>query len=415
MEGKRKAMGQNQSAVDVTQPRKTLKTTKKLIVPVIYISLFLIGFYIAAFQLTGLDMVRQVGMADTWVSILVAIHFIGTTISNIAFGKLSDTIGKKKVIMGAVIAFIVGSLGMSFAPNGVILLIGIFIVGCGYGIIDALALAVLADAYPQKADRYINIGQMIVGIGSVSGPLICQALMDHYQMPWYDIFPALAGLGVIIAILLLFTNVIKVYRDEEEDRTPLPVKTIIKSKIFILLALGIFFYLGMENATTFFADMYFEQVVHMPELSAMAISGFWLAVAAVRLLAGIFRRNRHTSLLISFGISVICVIVITLIPNGIVTLVNYILLGALYGTIFPYVMCFASDIYPNNTGTATSLLFAAAGIGGGIMPMLLGGMIEVMSVHLAFSLIAVFAAVGFILEILLKREIYRKNITRAMK
>ena len=78
-------------------------------------------------------------------------------------------------------------------------------------------------------------------------------------------------------------------------------------------------------------------------------------------------------------------------------------------------MCFASDIYPNNTGTATSLLFAAAGIGGGIMPMLLGGMIEVMSVHLAFSLIAVFAAVGFILEILLKREIYRKNITRAMK
>ena len=409
-------MRQEQTAMQNNiQVTKKLKTTKKLIVPVIYTSLFIIGFYIAAFQLTGLDMVRQVGLSDAWVSILVALHFIGVTISNLAFGKLSDVIGKKKVVMGALIAFVAGSIVMSIAPSSAVLLIGILVVGCGYGIIDALALAVLADAYPQKADRYINIGQMIVGIGSVAGPLICQALMDNYHMAWNEIFPALAGIGVIVAVMLIFTNVVKVYRDENEDKTPLPVKKIVKSKVFVLLAIGIFIYVGMENSTTFFADMYFEKEAHMPQLSAMASSGFWLAVAAVRLLAGIFRRNRHTSLMISFGVSVICVVIMTLIPNGTVALVNYILLGALYGTIFPYIMCFASDIYPNNTGTAVSLLFAAAGIGGGIMPLLLGGMIEIMSINWAFLLIALFAAVGFVAEVLFKKEVHHKNITRALK
>lgn len=119
--------------------------------------------------------------------------------------------------------------------------------------------------------------------------------------------------------------------------------------------------------------------------------------------------------MISFGVSVICVVIMTLIPNGTVALVNYILLGALYGTIFPYIMCFASDIYPNNTGTAVSLLFAAAGIGGGIMPLLLGGMIEIMSINWAFLLIALFAAVGFVAEVLFKKEVHHKNITRALK
>ena len=90
-------MRQEQTAIQNNiQVTKKLKTTKKLIVPVIYTSLFIIGFYIAAFQLTGLDMVRQVGLSDTWVSILVALHFIGMTLSNLAFGKLSDVIGKKR-------------------------------------------------------------------------------------------------------------------------------------------------------------------------------------------------------------------------------------------------------------------------------------------------------------------------------
>ncbi len=391
-----------------------MRTSKKLTIPCVFAGLFVVGVYIAGFQLMGLRMVRDMGLADTTLSTVVAVHFVALVVYGIFFGRFADKIGKKKVIAFGFVAFIAGCVMISTSQNIAMLAVGIFVTGCGFGAIEVLTMAVLADVFPEKSHKYVNIAQTFFGVGCMVSPVVCQALLNS-GLSWRDIIFGVGVVAVLCMALVLFSNMKRVQRECSVDDSALPVKKIVQNKIFVYLCIGMLIYVGMETSAAFFADLYFEEAVNAPELSAIALSGFWLAMSAVRLLAGIFAFNRLKTLVFGFGISIISVVLLIFVSNGTFAVINYILLGLLYGAMFPNIMSITQDVFPANTGTASSLVFVSAGVGGGVMPMLLGVIMISVPVNIAMLTIAVFSVLGAVISILLKRKIKRENITLALR
>ncbi len=385
-----------------------MKTSKKITIPCLFIGMFTIGAYIAGIQLMGLRIVRDLGLDDALLSSVVAIHFVSLTVSGLCFGRLGDKIGKKKVIVIGFISLIIGCALISMATEIIGLIAGIFVASCGFGAVQVVGIAVLADVFPVKAPRYINISQMFFGLGSVASPLVCQAMLD-LGLTWRQLIIGMGILGIFGVILTIFSNMQKVSLSSAEDSAPLSIKSIIKNKIFILLSLSMLVYVGIESSCTFFADLYFKEAVHMPELSAIALSGFWLAIAVSRLIVGIFEFNRYTMFYVGFGVSIIFVLLLTFIPSGIFSVINYIIIGLTYGSMFPNLMSISQDAFPANTGTASSLLFVSTGIGGGVIPILLGSLLSLVEINTAMLITVFFSVVGLTVAIILKNKVKKED------
>src|SRR5262249_43572489 len=119
------------------------------------------------------------------------------------WGKLGDTIGRKRVYIAGFTIFIVGSVLAGFSWN-----LGSMIV---FRIIQAVAssadyptaMAILAFTFPTEKERgqALGIWSASFASGSVFGPLIGGPLIDHFG--WRSVFLLNLPIGIIGTIMAL--------------------------------------------------------------------------------------------------------------------------------------------------------------------------------------------------------------------
>ena len=104
------------------------------------VSIAAIGGFLFGYD-TGVIAGAQLYFANDWpeikdseIAIIVSIALFGAAIGALFSGILSDTIGRKRVILTADVFFTIGSLVMAFAPSIQWLVIGRLAVGLGVGV-----------------------------------------------------------------------------------------------------------------------------------------------------------------------------------------------------------------------------------------------------------------------------------------
>lgn len=112
-------------------------------------------------------------------------------------GRLADLLDRSRVLLGALVVFVVGSLVTALAVELPVLVAGRVVQGAGGGGLVPATLALVADLWPRER-RGVPLG--VVGavqeLGAVLGPVLGAVILA--VAGWRAIFWANAGVGVLL-------------------------------------------------------------------------------------------------------------------------------------------------------------------------------------------------------------------------
>lgn len=157
---------------------------------------------------------RSLGQTDptwrsTWQWAAVVALTIGVVIATLPSGRLSDRLGRKPVIYGAIACSATGLAILALAPEPIWAMPGALILGIGSGAYLAVDWALMTDVIPLAASgRYMglaNIANSIAGpVGLVFGGVLMDAATAAGREPAGPRIAMLVGIvGLGIAAVLL--------------------------------------------------------------------------------------------------------------------------------------------------------------------------------------------------------------------
>jgi EmrB/QacA subfamily drug resistance transporter len=131
------------------------------------------------------------------------------------FGVLGDRIGRKRVLIGGLVLFGLGSLLSAYATSPDTLIAARAVMGLGGAAVMPQTLSIIANVFePGERARAIGIWSSAVGVGVAIGPVLGGLLLAHFW--WGSVFlinvPVTVA-GVVASVILI-----------PESRNPAPGK-----------------------------------------------------------------------------------------------------------------------------------------------------------------------------------------------
>jgi fucose permease len=286
-----------------------------------------------------------------------------------------------------------GSVFIGLAPSWTITLLGVAIVGIGFGACDATISQFLSRGGSEKAVRLVNILNAGFAIGAVIGPiLIAGAVPDLFTellFVWAAVF---IGVGY-----LFISNTSGYLKRDHSTAKPDGHKF-----VFAMLLIGIAFYVGVEVGASGWIPTYMIDKGYSPQIGATALALFFLSLAAGRIII-LPLANKYSPTQIVLTSSILIILSLIFIGFTNIPLIGFSLMGFVCGPVFPTAMVWAVRINPGDPRTAGFMMFAAIA-GASVSPSLMGIVMQRAGTEVLVWLLMVPAVVTLIVHALAAKQ-----------
>lgn len=386
--------------------------------------LILLIFFVISFLTNILgpiipDIVKSFDLSIGLAGFLPFSFFVAYGIMSIPSGLLVEKYGEKTMLIVAFIFACVGAFLFAVIPSFSIALLSLFIIGIGMAMLQVVINPLLRVAGGEEKFAFNSVlGQLFFGAASFLSPLLYSYLVlnVHSQnnnillnvlndlvpesLKWvslYWVFGIIAGLMVLVIALIKFPKV-ELKEDERMDVGG-SFWELAQNRYVWLFFFGIFAYVGTEQGIANWMSQFLQTYhgVDPATEGASIISLFWglLTVGCFLglLLLKLFDSRR---VLILFTIGAIVSLLVGLF--GSVDLAKYAfpLTGFFASVMYSVIFSLALNSVPQHHGTFSGIL--CAGISGGaVVPLIIGGLAEVVGLQMAMLFLLV--SLGYILSI----------------
>ncbi|OBG68879.1 MFS transporter [Mycobacterium sp. E188] len=159
---------------------------------------------VAVAQRTFID---QFGSTQAIVSWTMAGYMLAFATVIPITGWAADRFGTKRLFMGSIMSFTLGSLLCAVAPNILLLIIFRVLQGIGGGMLLPLSWMILTrEAGPKRVGRLMAVGGIPILLGPIGGPILGGWLIDAYGWKWIFLINLPMGLATFVLAAILFTK-----------------------------------------------------------------------------------------------------------------------------------------------------------------------------------------------------------------
>lgn len=150
----------------------------------------LLAMFLAALDQTvvataGPDIQKALAIEPSLYTWITTAYLVASTVLVPVYGKLSDTYGRRRIVVIGVLIFLVGSVACGLSKTTGQLIFFRAVQGVGSASIFTSAFAVVADLFsPRERGRYSGIFGAVFGLSSLVGPLLGGFITDTVGWHW---------------------------------------------------------------------------------------------------------------------------------------------------------------------------------------------------------------------------------------
>jgi len=314
-------------------------------------------------------MVEYFGTTTSKAQLTLSGFTIGFAVGQLVYGPVSDRYGRKWVLIGGIVVYVLASYFCATAADVDTLILVRFLQALGGGAGVVLTRAIIRDLYsPEAGARALSLLLLAPSLAALVGPFIGGQIL--LWADWRSIFWLLTAFGVFI-LLLGFLKLPETLPPDQ--RHPTSLAKILRDYLVVLCdrnALG-YMLCGAFSFAGMFAQLSGTPFVYIQIFGvAPEHFGFLFALNIVGIMAGSFINSR---LVIRFGIRRMLIVGTTMALSGglLVAFLTTVGFGGLAGIVTAIVIYMiphnitnanatagALEKFPHIAGTASALIGA---------------------------------------------------------
>ncbi len=328
---------------------------------------------------------------------LIQFCFFGAYgLTSIPASRIIERVGYHK---GMVLGFVITALGcLMFFPAVSFHVYGLFLLALFVLASGVVLLQVAANPYvsvigtKESASSRLTMVQAFNSFGTFLAPFFGSYFILRSLEKTTDAaavrYPYLLIAAVLVVIAIALYRMELPPIESSEESSDGSWKKVLKDQSLILGMLGIFTYVGAEVAIGTFLVNYIIELMAMPETEAATYVAIYWGGAMVGRFLGIFTLREYApgKVLSVHALLAIALILISVNSSGLLSVYTIILVGLCNSVMFPTI--FTLGIKNLNGGEAHkgSGLLATAILGGAIVPVLTGQVLDGYGFRLAFMI-----------------------------
>ncbi|HSS92388.1 MAG TPA: MFS transporter [Candidatus Dormibacteraeota bacterium] len=316
---------------------------------------------------------------------VVSTHFLGALIGVLVSMRALRRLSSRTFVLAAGSCLGLGCAGAAFAPSWTVFLASVLVLGVGWGALDLGCNQLVAHSEGPRRTAVLNALNSTFGLGAVAGPLLVSTVGKANVAFFYG------GAAVVAVVLLPLISGMSGKLPFTSERA-----TNRSGALVAIFMVAFALYVGLEAGTGTWMPSHLESIGHQAFAAATLTSGFWLALAAGRILITLVPAHVHERVIVMAGAAAASVaLLFALVPT--VAPVAYIVTGLAIAPIFPTGIVWLAKLRPGDS-QATSWLFPASMIGGVVIPGGIGAVIGQFGIGWApvvLSLVAAACLVSF--------------------
>jgi fucose permease len=322
-----------------------------------------VGFLLSLYGPSIPELRAAYGVGGGGSALVLSLHFAGA-MTGIGWWGLERRLAPRTWLVVAAVLAAGGAVGIAFAPAWPVVLAAAFGLGVGFGVVVVEINVLFAEAFGERTTAMLNLLGACFGAGAILGPLAVAA-SGGYRLPFC------VGAGAALAALALAGDLPRTARPPAPagDRPPFAV-------VWGFVALCAL-YVGVESGIGGWETTSLRAGGAGQAAAASWTAGYWAAITTGRLLA-IPLALRVPAPVLAAGSLLLAAAGLGLAHVPALAPVAYTLAGLALGPVFPTALAWLAQAAPGARG-ATAIVFAAANLGGVVLPVMIGRLVDLSS------------------------------------
>ena len=317
------------------------------------------------------------GQTDAGIGIVYLAFALAYGAGSFGGGSLTERLGRRLVLGGAVLVHALGVAGLGLAPTWAVFVVAAMTAGAGAGCLDGGANGLVLDVYREGRGRAMNLLHVAFGVGALAAPLIVGMLVEG-GVPWQAIA---VGTGAIVSLLAVAYAIVPMpsgRRANEAASAGAPAapgglrgRRLLAGPL-LLLGIAIATYVASEVGVSNWLVRFLEPA---PLTTAtLALSLYWAGLTVGRLISSaIADRFDHLRFTIACVLALAALVAVAvLIPMLSLSMAAFALAGVASGPVFPMIVAIGGDRYPERSAAVGGSLTGMAVVGSTVYPPLMG-------------------------------------------